>query len=347
MLIQVRDHDTGGPVMADVNDNRMAQWRHFMAANPQILGLGAGDGYGRRAASDAVEAVNFSIPQLAFVEQKEFERWYIPLMFETLLGPAINYQAGEGATSVIYEIVDYVGMGKRISAAGDDIPYADVAWAQISMAIAQGGVGYMYNTEDLRAAAFTGRSLPAGKLRAAIMAWRRHMNSVALLGEAQSNFTGLYNNASVTTVNRPSGAVWDAATADTIINDLAAGFSAVNVATKGNSPVTKVVMPISSYELLQKARATTTDTTILEFLKRTRPQVEFYSDDLLVNLGAGATKRIVFFTPTDDNMVLHLPMVQRFLAPQFQDLNIKVPGEYKYGGLNIRRPMTAYYMDGV
>jgi hypothetical protein len=346
MLTTVRDADTSRLVQVDVSDSRIAAFRYFLGRHPELLADGPMLPSGR-SAFDAVEANNFAVSQLAFVEQKEYERWYAPMMFEELLGPTISYQAGEGATSVEYEVVDYVGIGRRISSMGGDIPYSDVGMVRVSMSVAQGGAGYQYNTEDLRNAAFSGRSLPTQKLKAAIMMWKRHMNLVALQGEAQSNFTGLFNNAGVTAANRPSGAVWDAASADTIISDITAGFSAVKVATKGMDTPTKIAMPIASYELLQKPRSTNSDTTILEFLKRTRPGLEIYAVDELSTLGAGSTKRVVFFNPTDENMVLHLPMPLRFLAPQLQDLNIKVPGEYKYGGLNVRRVVTAYYMDGV
>lgn len=347
MLINTVDEDIGPVKDIEVNDHRIGQMRHFFSMHPDIFGFGAGDRYGRKTALDAVEANAFAISQLAYLETKEYVRQYQPLLFEILLGNTISTAAPEGATSVEYTVMDYVGMGKRISPAGTDIPYADVAASRWSIPIANGGIGYQYNTEDLRTAAFTGQSLPAAKLRAAIMGWRRHMNRVALTGEAPSNFTGLFNNALVTVANRPSGAVWDAATSDTIIADVTAGLTAVQVATGNNDYPTKIALPIASYALLLKARATTSDVTVLEFLKRIHPGLDFYAVNELATLGVGGTKRIVFFNPTDENMVLHMPMPVRFIAPQYVDLAIKVPGEYKYAGLNIRRPLTAYYMDGI
>ena len=347
MRINTVDEDIGPVKDVEVNDHRVAQLTHFFAMHPEIFGFGAGERYNKKTTGDAVEANNFAVSQLAYLETKEFTRTYQPLMFETLLGSTISSAAPEGATSVEYNVMDYVGMGKRINPAGTDIPYADVASSRWSIPIANGGIGYQYNTEDLRTAAFTGNSLPAAKLRAAIASWRRHMNRVALTGEAPSNFTGLFNNALVTAANRPSAAVWDAATADVIIADLTAGLTAVQIATASTDYPTKIALPVATYALLLKARATTSDTTILEFMKRVHPGLEFYAVNELATLGVGATKRIAFFNPTDDNMVLHLPMPVRFIAPQFVDLAIKVPGEYKYAGLNIRRPLTAYYMDGV
>lgn len=334
-------------VSANVDPNRYAIWDAYLRSQPAILGHGAGNDWNRPSARDAVEAHNFAISQLAYHEQKVYERQYQPRLFEKLLGKVIDRSAGPAAETVIYDVVDYVAMGRRISPAGNDMPFADAAYAQVAMQIAHGGEGYYYNTQDVRRAAFTGRSLPQLKGKAAVEGYLNHINVVALVGETASNFTGLFNNGSVTAANRPSAAVWDAATADTIVADFMSGMTAVHVATKTNSMPTNVAVPVTSYQLLLKPRSTNSDMTILAFLKATYPGLEITPAMELETLGAGVTKRVVYFTPDDENMVLHIPMGITFGAPQPKMLRIEVPGEYRYGGLNIRRVLTARYMDGV
>lgn len=350
MYITTVDEDRAGPVHLEVTDAiaaRMDQLRGFFRANPHILSRSGRPDASRYTAKDEQNANNFAVSVLAYLENKVYEKQYSPEMFEILLGACINFSAPEGATTVEYEVMDMVGMGRPVGPDGGDIPYADVASARVQIPIAIGGVGYKYTVEDLANAAYSGRPLPMKRMGAAQTAWRRHMNFVALQGEAQKNFTGLFNNAGVTAANRPSGSVWDAATADTIVADLTAGFSAVRVATKNNDAVTCVALPTASIERMQIPRSTNSDVTVLEFMKRTREGCRFIAVDELSTLGSGGTKRAVFFNPTDENMVLHLPLTQRFLAPQYQDLTIKVPGYYKYAGLNIRRTPSTYYMDGI
>jgi hypothetical protein len=347
MFITTVDEERIGPVQAEVSDHRIEELRHFFGRHPEIFGFGAGRFYGRNGARDAVEANNFAVSQLAYVEQKVYEKQYAKMRFEEVLGPCISYSASPGATTVEYEVMDYVGMGKRISPSADDIPYADVASARIPMTIANGGIGYRVTTEDLRNAAFNGRPLPMRRMEAAMLAYRRHMNFVALQGEAGSNFTGLFNNASVTAANAPTGA-WATATADQMVADLNFGMAAVRAATKDNDYPTVIAMPIFAIERLNIPRSTNSDTTVQEFFLRTHPGLRIISCDELLGIGGGGTNnRIVFFNPTDDNMVLHLPMTQQFLAPQYVDLAIKVPSEYKYGGLNIRRLPSVYYMNNI
>jgi hypothetical protein len=334
-------------VQAEVDDHRVSAFDHYLKSHPQILGHGAGDDFGKPSATDAVEAHAFAVSQLAYEEQGIFERKYAPKKYIDLLGNTISYAAGPGKESVEYEIFDQVGMGRRVSPAGTNLPTVDVSSARKSFPIAHGGVKYGYTTQDIRASAFFKRPLPEGRRLAAMEAFQRHMNFVALQGEPGSGFTGLFNNASVTAANRPSAAVWDAATADTIISDLTVGLTNVKFATKDTDFPTKIVMPITSYSRLLIPRSSNSDITVLEFIKRLYPGLEIYSADELVNLGAASSKRVVFFNPMNDNMVYHIPMSLVFRAPQEKDLATEIPGEYRYAGLEIRRPPTVYYMDAV
>lgn len=349
MYIKTKD-ESGAPVAIEVTDaiaDRMDQFRHFLTTQPGLFGYGAGARYGKATARDAAEALNFAVGQLTYVETNTYERHYTKRLYEELLPGVISYAAGEGAQSVEYQISDSVGMGKRMSPSANDMPFADVAYARIAKPVAYGGIGYTYTQEDLRISAFHQTPLPAMKQKAAVNGYHNHLNVVALQGETPSGFTGLFNNASVTAANRASGAVWDAATADTIIRDVMTLVSNVQVATKNTSRPTHVAMPVASYNLMAIARATTASETALEFLTRTYAGIVFHSVDELSTLGAGTTKRVVAYSPDDDNMVLHVPMAHKFLAPQADVLRIIVPGEYKYAGLEIRRTATVQYMDGV
>jgi len=347
MLITTVDGETQQPVTFDADENRLAQIQHFISSNPQILGMGAWSPFGRRAA-DAVEAQAFAVSQLAFVEQKTYEKQYAPLTFQTLLGNTISYADGEWAQSVEYQIVDYVGQGKRISGMGNDIPEVDVAYARKQFAVAQGAVQYSYTTEDLRVSAYLQRPLPITKLKAANMAYMRHLNAVALTGEAASGFTGLFNNATVvasfmqTVTNR-----WDTlATADQIIADVIATVATIMTNTQNNSVPNMLAVSIPTFEAFLKPRSTVSDTTVLAFLQNIYPNMKIVPIFELAGIGTGAsTNRAVFFNADDDNMVYHVPMPLRFLAPQYQGLKIIVPGEYKYAGLEIRRVPTVYYRD--
>lgn len=340
---------SGRAVSADVSDTRVAQWQHYLASHPGILGMGAGEQFGKGSARDAGEALAFAVPQLAFVEPGVYAKEYPQLLFEQLLGSAIQVNQAPWATSIVYEISDYSGKGRRLAnGTAGDVPYADVASARISKEIQRGGIAYRYSTEDLRISAYLQRPLPTRKLEAALLAFRQHMNDVALIGEAQSNFTGLFNNASVTAANRPSGAVWTAATADTIISDITALLTNVMTASGKTTNTVKIIaLDVVSFQILMRPRSTNSDTTIKSFMEQSYPGLQFIAVPQLATLGAGPSKRMVGFSPDDNNMAMHITMDVTWRAPQEENFDTKILGEYKYGGLEIRRPYTMYYMDGI
>jgi len=63
--------------------------------------------------------------------------------------------------------------------------------------------------------------------------------------------------------------------------------------------------------------------------------------------GAGATTRAVFYRRDPQILKVHIPMPHRFL-PVFQSgpIRFDVPGIFRFGGLEIRRPGSVRYMDG-
>jgi hypothetical protein len=345
MQIQVRDES--GWTHAVVDDGRYAEMSSFIRGNRAIFTSGGGGSqWGRGSAKDAGEAESFSIGQLTYLEQKAFARWYQPMRYEEILQGCLDYSAGPAAKAIDYLVTDQVGIGRRMSPGSNDVPMVDLAYAKITIPVQSGGIGYDYTQEDLRTSAFLRQPLPDTKQVQSIVAYKRHLNLVALQGETPSNLKGLYTNTSVTAANRASGAIWNAATADTIVADIIDAYSNFRTGTGGNEVPTKIVFPLSTRNLLYKPRSTVSDTTIQKFIEDTL-KVTIHDDIALETLGAGATKRVVFLNSSNDNIVFHIPMPLQFLAPQLHGYRVVVPAEYKYGGLEIRRIQTVRYMDGV
>ena len=67
----------------------------------------------------------------------------------------------------------------------------------------------------------------------------------------------------------------------------------------------------------------------------------------LETAGTGNTTRAVFYVKSPDRLVMHIPQPLRFLAPQAVNLSIKVPGTYRYAGLEVRYLKSMYYMEGM
>jgi hypothetical protein len=356
MRIQVTDQNRrpiyedgiAGVELDDEMTERYHELSDFVKDNCRLL---TGKRYG---AKDATDPVAFLIGQLTYLEKKAYEVEYTQLRSEALLGPVITNEAGEDAVTVAYETVDYTGKGERHAPQANNMPLAGAASAITQKDVAPGWIGYKYTTRELRLASSKGIALPARKQEAAIRAARRHLDEVALVGETSSNFTGLYNNASVTATTRPSGAVWDAATPSTILSDINSYINLINADTDGMHLPSHLALPAGPMGMLMKPDPSFPNKTVLDFIKVSNMYTQLTGKpfnivaggERLATLGAsGTTKRGVFFSPDPECILVHQPLPPRFSTPVQGILEVIVPMEYGYGGTDIRRIKTVRYMD--
>jgi hypothetical protein len=333
----------------EVDDIRYHAFDSLRAAQPVILG---------QTGRDADEAMAFIVSQLAYTESQVFERQYTPMQYEQLLAGCITNEAGEWADSIRYEMYDYAGRGKRSSGKGHDINLVDVKYGEKTFPVVSGNIGYDYTTEELRRTAFLRRAIPERKLTAAIDGFRRHMNDVALIGETVSGFTGLFNNANVPHGNAPNGA-WrttNASAPQKIRADVNTLIRTIWTATAYNDMPTCICISPEEYGFISETPISDTfpTETILQWLKKNNLakterniDIDFVPGYGLDTAGAGGTTRMVGFVRDNLHVVMHIPLPLRFLAPQLIGLTVQVPGEYKYSGVEFRRPKAAYYMDGI
>lgn len=349
--MKIRTIDSSGyPVEFNADDNRVmaldAALRQMMpdlASSP------------RPAAARDGDPLFHAIGQLTYLERQAQLKEYEPLIYEQLLGECITGEAGTWASNVDYETVDHTGRGKRLSPSGDGMPMADVVTNKISLPIAEGGIGYSYTLHDLEVSARGITPLPQSKQEAAIMGYKVHMNDIGIQGETASGFTGLFNDANVPNGNRPSGAVWDAATPDSIMADINALISNVYTNSKQNSVITTLALPPSRFQRLAQQRSTGSDKTVLSWIIENNLGTILMNQKLSVvsgstyleTAGSGGTKRMVGYTPKLENIKMHVPMPIVFGAPQPHMNKLVVPSRYRYGGVNHRKPYNAYYMDGI
>jgi hypothetical protein len=333
-----------------VVDGRRFEAFDSLRANPmfaQVIG------------SDSNEALAFIVSQLAYTEGSVYERMYIPMQYRELI--PVTSEAGEWADTIRYEIFDFVGRGKRSSGKTEDINEVDVAYDDAGMAVHNGNIGYSYTTEELRRTAFLRRPIPELKLRAALEGYERHMNEVGLYGE--NDLTGLFNNPNVPQGNAPNGG-WIAGYAASssyftkILQDVNNIIFTIWNNTAFNDVPTDIIFAPALFNFLSSTYAATnpgtiSNKTLLQLLREAnlcielgKPTPRFAAAYTLDTAGVGATNRVMGYVKNPNRLVMHLPLPLRFLAPQLQALNVRIPGEYKYSGVMVRYPKSAYYQDG-
>ncbi|MES2339308.1 MAG: major capsid family protein [Pseudomonadota bacterium] len=379
--IQVVD-SIGAPAVAEIGHCGRDKCKHVHIAEDRFIDLherfkGIGPGIGitveggrgdtrnpRFGARDAQEALFFLVSQLAYTEAGLFERSYQPMQYKDLIPQ--DYSAGEANDTIRYEIYDEVGEMDDINPASDDIPTADAFYADKTFGIHHSAIGYEYTTQELRATAFLRRPLPERKLHAAMNAYERFLNVVGLSGRAKKNLTGLLNNTTVAHAVAPSGLAWSAASGITpaqIISDFNFGLNAVWAGSKFTVIPDTVAVPSFAWQYINAVPASGTagpfQISVLKYLLDNNLSkakgvnlniVPVYRANTVANGGTGpgasAASRTVYYRKSDQDLVQHVPLPLRFLAPQLVGLKVKIPGEARYSGVEVRRPPSFYYQDG-
>lgn len=301
---------------------------------------------------DSQEALAFLVSQLAYTEAQTFEKLYVPMQYKDFI--PLDYSAGEYAEAIRYEMLDYVGRGKRTSGKGKDINLVDVAYGDKSFPVFHANIGYDYTMEELRKSIFLRKPLNTARLMAAIEGYERHLNDVGLNGEAGSNITGLFNNANVPQGNAPAGD-WENATEAEILADINTLITSIWTSTAFNDLPTDIAIAPTAYAYIaSKPRSANSDKTILQYVKENNIaktergiDIKFSAGYGLDTGGAGNTRRMMAYVKNPTRLVMHIPMPLRFLAPQPVGLSVEIPGEYKYSGVEFRYPKSAKYMDGI
>src|SRR5690606_33385339 len=179
---------------------------------------------------------------------------------------------------------------------------------------------------------------------------------VALRGDAAKGFSGLIDYPGVTAAGAANGD-WDGTgtTEDQILEDVNAGILGVASDTLYTSVANTILLPPAKLNSLATRRLGDTTMTVLEFLRRNNTYTAMTGQPLdiravrgLETAGVGQTQRMIAYRRDPQVLKLHIPMPHRFL-PVYQDgpLHWVVPGVFRLGGLDIRRPKEVRYIDGI
>jgi hypothetical protein len=349
----------------ELNEQRVddARWEEIMEyCQPRAAQiLGDGKDMGRQGA-DAGEALAFFVSQLAYTESKMYSRLYLPMQFRELL--PVSNEAGEWADSVRYEKDDGVGVGDFVGTKSDDYPEVDVEYDEKVTPIKAAGIAYSYSQHELRQTAYLRRPLNERRMVKAFEACERHLNRVGLYGDARVGFLGLFNQTACPQDIAPLGD-WDdtSTTAEDILGDINWLINSIWENTMFNDMVTDIRVPVKAWNrLVSTARTTQSDTTLLQFLLKNNVAMATRNQPLTIGpawkldvAGAatkggavsGANSRVVAYVKHPDRLIYHVPMPLRFLAPQYINARVKIVGEYRVGGVEVRYPMSMFYMDNV
>lgn len=303
---------------------------------------------------DAQAAVGFVLSQTTHIESEVNKQEYPDIQYPELI--PVDTSAHPFAQTVTYFSSDIVGQARWINGNADDIPIAGSERTKFETMIHTAGIGYAYGWEEIGRAQILGWNLQADDAMAARRAYEEMVDGVALVGDTTKGFQGLFNHSAVTPVNAPNGD-WGGTgnTFGQVIEDFNYGLRLSWSDTLFTSIADTVILPNEKLDWLNTVVLDGTTTTLLSFLRANNTYTNQTGRPLrirgarnLETAGVGATQRMIAYRRSPQVLKMHIPMPHRFLpAWSPGPLRVEVPGVFRLGGVDVRRPKEVRYVDGI
>ena len=308
---------------------------------------------------DAQAALGFVTSQTSYIESQVAEVQYPDIQYPALI--PVDTSAPDWIKSVTYYSTDKVGRAGWFHSYAKDIHVADVERAKFEVGIEMADIGYRWTLEEIgQAMLIPGTNLSADRANAALRAYEEFVDDVALRGKAEKNFSGIINYPGITSVLAAPNAgathtTWDQKTADEILADVNGALSGIYVNSLQVEMADTILLPVAAMVITATKRIPDTTMTVLDFLQTKNVYTMTTGQALTIRavrgletVGVNGSGRMVAYRRDPAVVKMHIPMTHRFL-PVFQTgpMVFDVPGIFRLGGVEIRRPGAVRYVDGI
>lgn len=305
-------------------------------------------------------AMSFLVRQTSLIEPQVYAMRYQEIQYASLI--PVDTSAPEWIQSVTYYSMDAVGQAQWFNGNAQDVPKVELTREKFETGVSMAAIGYGYNLEELGTAQLLGMNLTADKASVARRVAEEKIDAVAFAGDAGKGLTGLVNSTTPTATTAPADGTGSATTfatktPDQVLRDVNGQLTGMFTGTLGAEIADTLLLPYSVLLDLSTRRIDATNqTTILEWIERNNIYTRTTGQPLTIRgvfgyldtAGAGGTKRMVAYRRSPEVLKMHLPMPFRFLPVwQTGPVRYDVPGIFRVGGVDIRRPKAVRYLDGI
>ena len=308
--------------------------------------------------ADAQAAFPFVLAQGRNIETRVYQRRY----------PAFNYGAHvpivtEGqpwAIGTTFFTVDTAGEAKFLSGSGTDMPFNQATRGQASHDFAMIGSGWEWNLEEVNQAALYGIALNDTKAMSAADKVERLLNSIAMVGSTEKNWTGLLNNGEVQRADAAgtgTGIFWVNKTVDQILDDVNFALGGIRDNSEEVEWADTVRVPPQAFRYISTRRMGQGDgfMTVLEYIRKNNIYTAETGQPLDIqplrearNASADGGGRLVAYRKDPEVVRFHLPMPRRVLAARQKSIMGFETGIIaRTGGTEIRLPGAFFYLDEI
>lgn len=260
-----------------------------------------------------------------------------------------------GAETYTWRRYDSRGQAKIMSNYASASPRANVNGVEASSKVKSVRASYGYNIQEIRAAAMHNLPLDPMEAMAARRAIDETLNTIGLLGDAEHNLVGLFNQPSAQDYTVPAdgtaaSALWSAKTADQILRDM---FGICNMIPENTHEIENPKRLLMSYSRLrfisQKKVSTAGDGTmsVLDYFKSKMPQVEVRGALYLDTAGDASTQRMMAYDPNPINQEWLVPIPFETFPVERNKMEYTTECHARVGGVVCRYPLSMAYGDGI
>ena len=295
---------------------------------------------------DSAESVYFA-RQLEYIYSRSYDIKYPDLKFRVYIPQ--SEEADPGAQTVTYEQFDEVGAARIGSSKSDKPPRVDIVGAEFTRPVRPVEASYGWTVQDIKSAAMAKRNLSQKRGRACRRAIELKLDEVAAIGAPLVGIpTGALNDAGVD-INASGGSWVTPAAADTIILEVATMWSDIVDDTNEVETANTLVLPGREWaHIATTPRSTTSDTTILDFIRKSFPDLTSISSWYrLATAGVGAVRRGWMYQRRDDILANEIPNDYEQLPVQPDGLQYVVYAFASTAGAVYYYPLAAHYLDGI
>ena len=260
-------------------------------------------------------------------------------------GGSIDTGINPGASMTSYPVMDWRGQGAFRARYGKNIPTVGTTFDKNNIPIQAAAISALMDTDEIRSVLF-GMSIDLRTKFPEIMrkACERHVEATFFYGDDTVGFMPFLDFPGVPESVAADGASgdpeWEKKTEEEILADLNMALVTVWVNTRQVHLANTIYLPAGHYGYISSApRSKNSDTTILSY---------FLQNNICKNQGRGdVTARMIACERTEENFLMPFPLPFELLAPQYEDLNIKLFAEYKFGAVHLPYPQAFLYVDGI
>ena len=291
------------------------------------------------------EAGLFLERQLEFIRPQVFEVTYADIKYPTLL--PVTSEAGPGAQTFTFRIMDSTGEFKLIADAADDLPRADISQVEKSINIRSFGGSFGYTVQELRAAQMANIALEQRRAQAVRRAYEEKVEDVALFGESSVGLAGFFNNSTVDVITANKWFTDSGTTAQEMLELLNYGVTGIINASQMKEQPDTILMAWNDYrEISTRRNSDSSDVTVLEYFLRTNPYINNIEpiNQLDKTKSGLTTNRMVVYKRDPGKVQLHIPQPLELFPPQQRGLEFIVPAHARVGGVALYYPKSAIYV---